>query len=213
VDVFLPGPGNQIHDLNPTTFPPVGLFWTIQISDDRQGDNDNGVKVQLGAGNATLQVSNAPVLDYGDTTNALFGGGPPPVPGVVSYKVVWNGVNQRINVRNTNPTYGGFAGEFVRNVARMEWTAKVGDLLFESDPLVTSSSSFAELLTKETAFFSIGFVFHTTPCGPAARRQPLAASRRPTNISGYSRDGHRSLRRMKRENHRKSASQRAGILP
>jgi len=43
VDVFLPGPGNQIHDLNPSTFPPVGLFWTIEISDDdseqQEGDN------------------------------------------------------------------------------------------------------------------------------------------------------------------------------
>src|SRR2546429_3771493 len=29
--------------------------------------------------------------------------------------------------RNTDPTYGGFEGEFVRNTAQMEWTARVGD--------------------------------------------------------------------------------------
>jgi hypothetical protein len=78
VDVFLPGPGGaQIHDLNPSTFPPVGLFWTLQISDERQTDDGNGVDVNLGTGGALLQVSNAPILDYGNIGNALFGGGPP----------------------------------------------------------------------------------------------------------------------------------------
>jgi 8-hydroxy-5-deazaflavin:NADPH oxidoreductase len=37
----LPGPGKQLHDLNPTAFPPVGLFWTIQIP-------IGGVYVQFG---------------------------------------------------------------------------------------------------------------------------------------------------------------------
>jgi hypothetical protein len=145
VDVYLPGPGAQIHDLNPSTFPPVGLFWTIQISDDRQGDDGNGVDVNLGTGSASLQVSNAPILDYGSLGNALFGGGPPPVPGTVSVRVDWQGVNQRLNIRNTDPVYGGFAGEFVRNAAQMQWSATVGDFVFESDALGTSSSSFAEI--------------------------------------------------------------------
>ena len=36
VDVYLPGPGGaQIHDLNPSTFPPLGLFWTIEIPDEQ----------------------------------------------------------------------------------------------------------------------------------------------------------------------------------
>jgi hypothetical protein len=58
--------------------------------------------------------------------------------------VVWSGVSQRVNIRNTDPTYGGFAGEFIRNTAQMEWTATVGDYTFVSDPLATSSSAFAE---------------------------------------------------------------------
>jgi hypothetical protein len=37
--------------------------------------------------------------------------------------------------------FGGFAGEFVRNSA----SAAVGDYTFVSDPIVTSSSSFAEI--------------------------------------------------------------------
>ena len=154
MDVFLPGQGGaQIHDLNPTTFPPVGLFWTIQISDDRQGDDGNGVDVNLGTGGASLQVSNAPILDYGSIPNALFGGGPAVVAGVVSFKVEWHGVQQRLNIRNTDPVFGGYAGEFVRNAAQMQWTAKVGDLLFESDALGTSSSVFAEIGHERNGVF------------------------------------------------------------
>jgi hypothetical protein len=138
VDVYLPGPGAQIHDLNPSAFPPAGLFWTIEIPAD-------GVQVEVGNGGASLQASDVLILDYGNIGNALFGGGPSPVPGSVSFKVVWSGVGERVNIKNTDPVYGGFAGEFVRNTAQMEWTATVGDYTFASDPLETSSSSFAEI--------------------------------------------------------------------
>lgn len=153
MDVYLPGPGAQIHDLNPTTFPPVGLFWTLQISDEHQGDNGNGVDINLGSGAATLRVTNAPIFDYGNIQNALFGGGPAPVVGEVSFTVQWSGVNQRVNIRNTDPVFGGFAGEFVRNSAQMEWSARVGDLLFESDSIGTSSSSFAEIGHERNGVF------------------------------------------------------------
>lgn len=108
----MPGPGDQVHDLNPTTFPPVGLFWTTEIP-------THGVEVQLGKGSATLQASNIAIFDYGNIPNALFGGGPAPVPGTVSFKVVWSGVDERLNIDNTDPVFGGFAGEFVRNTAQM----------------------------------------------------------------------------------------------
>jgi hypothetical protein len=138
VDVYLPGPGAQIHDLNPSTFPPAGLFWTIEIPAD-------GVQVEVGKGSASMQASDVPILDYGNIGNALFGGGPSPVPGSVSFKVVWSGVGERVNIKNIDAVYGGFAGEFIRNTAQMEWTATVGDYAFASDPLATSSSSFAEI--------------------------------------------------------------------
>ena len=134
----MPGPGNQIHDLNPTAFPPVGLFWTIEIP-------IAGVEVHLGKGSASLQASDVPILDYVQTPFALSGTGPTPVPGTVSFKVVWSGVGERVNIKNTDPVYGGFAGEFIRNTAQMEWSAVVGDYTFVSDPIATSSSSFAEI--------------------------------------------------------------------
>jgi hypothetical protein len=87
-----------------------------------------------------------PVFDYGSLVNAVFGPPPSPLPtGTVSFTVVWSGVSQRVNIRNTDPTYGGFAGEFIRNKAQIEWSASVGDLVLVSDPLATSSSSFAEI--------------------------------------------------------------------
>jgi hypothetical protein len=138
VDVYEPGPGAQIHDLNPSAFPPIGLFWTLQIPAD-------GVNVQLGKGSASMKASNVPILDYGVGGNAIFGGGPAPIPGAVSFRVVWSGVNERLNLKNNDPVYGGFAGEFVRNSAQMEWTGTVGDLTFVSDPIETSSSGFAEI--------------------------------------------------------------------
>jgi hypothetical protein len=146
VDVYEPGLGTQIHDLNPTAFPPTGLFWTLEIP-------GNGIDVNPGKGSAAMQASNVPILDYGDILNALFGGGPPAVPGNVSFTVVWSGVKERLNIRNTDPIYGGFAGEFVRNSAQMEWTATAGDYQFVSDPLATSSSLFAEIGTERNGIF------------------------------------------------------------
>jgi hypothetical protein len=146
MDVYQPGPGDQVHDLNPTSFPPVGLFWTIEIP-------VSGVQVQLGKGSAVLEASNVPVLDYGNIGNALFGGGPAAVPSSVSFKVVWSGVGERVNVRNQDPVFGGFAGEFIRNTAQMEWSATVGDLQLQSDPLGTSTSSFAEIGQERNGSF------------------------------------------------------------
>ncbi|HEX4185965.1 MAG TPA: hypothetical protein VHY78_08900 [Stellaceae bacterium] len=129
----------QIHNFNPSTFPPVGLFWTIELPED-------SVEVEFGRGRASLRGFDVPVFDYGTLTKALFGPPPSPLPtGTVSFKVVWSGAGQRVHVRNTDPVYGGFAGEFIRNTAQMEWTATVGDYTFVSDPLATSSSSFAEI--------------------------------------------------------------------
>jgi hypothetical protein len=134
----LPGPGKQLHDLNPTAFPPLGLFWTIEIP-------ITGIEVQFGKGSARLEACKVPIFDYGTGQNALFAGGPPPVRGWVSFKVVWSGVEERVHITNTDPVFGGFEGEFIRNSAEMEWRGTVGHYTFESEPLETSSSSFAEL--------------------------------------------------------------------
>ena len=105
--------GLQIHDLNPSSFPPTGLFWTLAIP-------EKGVDVNLGKGSAVMTANDVPIIDYGNCGFALFGGGPTPVAGNVSFTVRWSGVNERIKIRNTDPVYGGFAGEYVRNSAQLE---------------------------------------------------------------------------------------------
>jgi hypothetical protein len=101
-----------------------------------------------------LEAFNVPIHDYGTVANSLFGGGPTPIDGTVSFKVAWSGVGERLNIKNTDPVFGGFAGEFLRNSAQMEWTGTVGDLTFASAPLATSSSSFAEIgHERNGAFF------------------------------------------------------------
>jgi hypothetical protein len=94
VDVYQLRAGDQtptqIHDMNPSTFPPLGLFWTIELPED-------SVEVELGKGSASLRGFDVPVFDYGAGANALFGPPPSPLPtGTVSFTVVWSGVGQRV---------------------------------------------------------------------------------------------------------------------
>ena len=96
-------------------------------------------------GFASMEATDLPVNDYVIGANAIGGGGPTPQPCVVSFKVVWRGVDERLTIRNDDPVYGGFAGEVVRNTAQLEWRANIGALLLVSDLLTTSSSAFAEI--------------------------------------------------------------------
>ncbi|MFL6450084.1 MAG: hypothetical protein ACJ746_20760 [Bryobacteraceae bacterium] len=115
----------------------------------------SAVDVRLEKGWARLEARDVPILDYSTIGNALFAGGPAPVHGSVSFRVVWSGAGERVSIRNTDPVFGGFEGQFLRNSARMEWTGTVGDLRFESKPLRTSSSSFAEIGREQNgSYFS-----------------------------------------------------------
>jgi len=147
VDVYDPGTGSQLHDLNPSDFHPTppDLFWTTAIP-------KQNIDVQPGQGSATMQATNIPIYDYGEIGNALFGGGTR-TPGVVSFKVVWSGVDERVSIRNTDPVYGGFAGNFVRNRAQMEWTAITDKYTFVSAPLSQSESAFAQIGEERNGSF------------------------------------------------------------
>jgi len=48
-------------------------------------------------------------------------------------------------VSSTDPANGNFSGTFAQASAQMEWEAEVSDFAFQSDPLKTSHSSFAEI--------------------------------------------------------------------
>jgi hypothetical protein len=108
--------------------------------------------VNLGRGFASLEAEDLDVFEYGDFGNALFGTG---VQATVSFTVEWSGLDQRLKIRNTDPPGdgGGWAGEIIRNVARMEWSGTVGNVSYESDPLATSGSFFAEIGRERNGVF------------------------------------------------------------
>jgi len=128
--------------MNPGINPyPDGLFWTMRLPDD-------SVKVNPGAGRAIYQASDLQIEDYGTIENAF--NGLDGVPATVSFEVRWSGVDQRLTIKDR---VAGFGGEYVRGSAQMAWSAVVGDNLFESDPLETSSSDFASLGTERNGAF------------------------------------------------------------
>jgi len=142
VDVYEPGPGDQLHDLNPTFAPPTGLFWTVPVP-------DGSVTVDLAQGSASLQARDVAVLDFGTIVNALSSMAPP-VPATVSFRVEWRATAPPMPVRNETQ---GFAAELARATAQMEWTATVGRYSFTSAPLATSSSTFAEVGRERNGIF------------------------------------------------------------
>jgi len=145
VDVFQPGPGEQLHDLNPTFPPPTGLFWTVAIPPE-------GVELDMAGASATLQATNLPVLDFGDIPNALSGARPP-TPASVSFRVQWRGSAPVANIRVDSAAQGRWAGELIRNTAQMEWSAQSGPYQFSSAPMATSSSSWAEMGQERNGIF------------------------------------------------------------
>ena len=74
-----------------------------------------------------------------------MGSNPLPTPGWISFKVVWRGGTTSMPVNSTDPTNGIFAGTLADCMAQMEWTAEVGDFSFQSDPLESSQSSYAQI--------------------------------------------------------------------
>jgi hypothetical protein len=117
-------PQFQEHDFEPG-IAPNGLFWTIPAA-------RAAIEVDPGAGRARLHATDVPVADYHDIVNAIFGGGPDPVPSHVSFDVQWSGGGSRQSIRDT--TFG-FVGQFVAGPAHVSFTAKndAGDVVFSSN--------------------------------------------------------------------------------
>jgi hypothetical protein len=127
----------------------------IGFEDEDDDDHDHGGDSEGDSGNvldgsASIRVRNVAVQDFGDFSNALFGGGPPPVPATLSFDVRWSGLNERVEIINSAQ---GFRGKFVRNQAQMSWSAIVGDFKFVSGPASTSSSVFAEVGSERNGSF------------------------------------------------------------
>ena len=111
---------------------------------------DDRVRVDLSAGRAIVEVRNLHMKDYADIENAVVGGGPPPVPSVVSYRVEWiaGGV-----VHEFDNAAQQFRGAFRDASAQMAWSARTADFDFVSMPLPTSASAAAELGSERNGAF------------------------------------------------------------
>jgi hypothetical protein len=97
-----------------------------------------------------MEVRNLHMKDFFDLENAVVGGGPRPVPSVVSYRVEWE-TNGAPNVFDNAAQR--FRGEFRAASARMEWSARTKDFDFVSAPMATSFEDSAQLGSEENGAF------------------------------------------------------------
>jgi len=97
-----------------------------------------------------MEVRNLHMKDYFDLENAVVGGGQPPVPSVVSYRVEWNAIGA---VNMFNNAAQQFRGRFRDAAAQMEWSARTVDFDFVSAPIGTSTNGGAELGTERNGSF------------------------------------------------------------
>lgn len=102
---------DQIHDFNPG-IRASGLFWT-------QAAPTGSVAVDLDAGTASLVATGLAQKDFFNIVNALFGGGPTPVPASVSFDVRWSG---RSSTGKVDDAANDFTFNFVQGAATMTWT-------------------------------------------------------------------------------------------
>lgn len=102
----------------------------------------DSVHVDLNAGRATVEMKDFHLKDYGTIENALVGGGPPPIPSTVSFRVEWTATGAPHDF--DNPAQH-FRGTFRDASAQMDWTATSVGYDFVSAPLATSTSVGVEL--------------------------------------------------------------------
>ena len=131
----------QIHDFNPG-IAQSGLFWTTVV--DR-----SAVSVGLGAGTAVFEARNLPQKDFFDIQNAILGNGASPRQGHVSFRVEWSCSNP-VPLDVPSQHYRGMVQD---GTARMEWSGRSGDFDFQSGPLASSESVFAQIGSERNGSF------------------------------------------------------------
>lgn len=87
-----------------------------------------------GSGSASLVATDLAQKDFFDIVNALFGGGPPPVPASVSFDVGWSGTTPGSVSDATND----FRYNFVEGTATMSWTVESAGATYSSTGSSTS---------------------------------------------------------------------------
>jgi len=134
---------SQVTNIDPGNVPG-GLFWTIPIPVD-------SVTIDPMHGQASLDLTNVPMLDFGTFCNDAVHG--PSLSATVSLSARWSNVIRRVNVKNADE---GFAGQFAITNATLEYSASVPGNSFEfvSDAASASTSLFSQIgLERNGKFF------------------------------------------------------------
>jgi hypothetical protein len=123
-------PQNQIHDFH-SPISPEGLYWVMPVP-------SNGLTFSADGKTATLQVTNAPIIDQprwpamdAETT-----------PAFLDFKLVFKATDEPVKYDDPSRQYR-FEGR--KASAQLEATIRVPSIafVFKTDPLETSKSDFA----------------------------------------------------------------------
>lgn len=79
----------------------------------------------LGAGTASMKVSNVALSDYIKVPNALMHA--QGTPATASLEITWSGIINRKQLRDNANNWGG---EFVETAAKVNFTARTGGFIF-----------------------------------------------------------------------------------
>ena len=141
MDLFEPGSGSQVHDLNGGLLAS-GLFWTLPIDTLRVSDEGR---------EAVLDADDLEVAD-----SFTFGSGLA-TPARVSMHVEWRATGptvtrgQGTKVSATDPA--AFLGEFAVAESTAEFAGSEFGFSFRSDPGVSTERGFAEIGRERNGIF------------------------------------------------------------
>ena len=107
------------------------------------------MEVNLEAETASLRVKNLSVPDFHDVVRALQQQ-PPIAMATLSFDIQWSGVVRRLRIENETD---GFAGSYIEDIARAEWSAQQEGFEFVSDPASTSQNVYSVIGRERNGVF------------------------------------------------------------
>jgi hypothetical protein len=143
VDLFVPGSGAQVHDVNGGILAS-GLFWTLPVDDD-------ALRVSHDARRAVLDVDDLQVIDSFQFLGANN------TPATLSLHVEWRATGPFVDrgkgttVPATDPA--AFSGSFAVARSTAAFTGAEFGFSFTSDPGVSTDRTFAEMGRERNGVF------------------------------------------------------------
>jgi hypothetical protein len=143
VDLFEPGSGSQVHDINGGVLAS-GLFWTLPLDDNALQVSDDGRR-------AVLDVEDIQVIE----SYRLFG--PNTTPATLSFHIDWEATGPFVDrgkdatVAPTDPA--AFLARFAVARSTAEFEVSEFGFSFSSDPGVSTDRGFAEMGRERNGAF------------------------------------------------------------